>query len=386
MLSLTLNRSQHLFRYAIACCTMLVVAIQPGCDGNKTKDEHGTKFSAAVNSMDQAGNSERLVERRSRLSQFKPRLSDYGLFRSSISDLQPAEGVVEYELNTPLFTDYAQKQRLIKLPPGLSANYTAQGPFDFPVGTIIAKTFYYRADLNDPTSKRHLVETRILEHRDSGWVGIPYVWNEDQADADLAIAGATIEVSWKHTDGETRTNSHSVPNLNDCKRCHTSLVMEPIGPKANNLNRDVRYEHGDQNQLAHWSQIGFLSGAPEPAKIPRLAVWNDESAEIGARARAYLEVNCAHCHSPNGPARNSGLHLNVEETNPYHLGYFKTPVAAGKGTGGRLYGIVPGKPQESILEYRMQTSKPGEIMPEFGKSLVHDEGLALIRRWIASMQ
>ncbi len=96
--------------------------------------------------------------------------------------------------------------------------------------------------------------------------------------------------------------------------------------------------------------------------------------------------NCSHCHNPVGPAQYSGLHLNVEETNQYHLGTFKSPVAAGTGSGGRRYGIVPGEPDESILEYRMRSLKPGEIMPEYGKSLVHKEGLALIRQWITQMQ
>ena len=231
-----------------------------------------------------------------------------------------------------------------------------------------------------------MIETRILERHESGWIGIPYVWNEEQSDARLAIAGASVDVAWKHTDGQMRNNTHAVPNLNDCKRCHEAPIMEPIGPKANNLNRDFVYDHGTENQLVHWSNKGVLTGLPEPGDVPRLAVWDDESTDIDHRARAYLDVNCAHCHKADGPARNSGLHLNIEETKPYHLGTFKSPIAAGKGTGGRLYGIVPGKPDESIMEYRMRTIKPGEIMPEFGKSMVHDEGLALIRQWILEME
>ena len=376
------NKQNLAVRLVIAGCALLV-AILSGCDAQKTPAESVDRKTSPETTMQDA----LLESRRSRLSDFNPRLDDYGLFRHPIGELQPAAGVVEYELNTPLFSDYSQKQRLVKLPAGTSATFQASGPLDFPVGTIIAKTFYYAADLCDPASHRRLVETRILEHRETGWIGIPYVWNEEQTEARLAIAGASVDVTWKHTDGEVRTNTHMVPNLNDCKRCHTSLVMEPIGPKANNLNRDLTINGESYNQLAHWGEIGLLTGMPELREIPRLAVWDDESsADIGQRARAYLEVNCAHCHNPNGPARNSGLHLNIEETNPYHLGTFKTPVAAGKGTGGRLYGIVPGKPDESIMEYRMRTIRAGEIMPEFGKSILHEEGLALIRQWIAEMK
>lgn len=324
---------------------------------------------------------------KSRLSKYLPKLSDYKIFQMPMAKLNPASEVFEYELNTPLFSDYSKKQRLIKLPSGTRINYKPSGPLDFPVGTIIAKTFYYDTDLSDALSPRQLVETRIMEHRPDGWVGIPYLWNSEQTDAELAITGATVDVSWVHSDGKPRSNSHLVPNLNDCKRCHTDTKMHPLGPKAANLNRDLAIDGSQKNQLLHWKNTGMLDDLPELTEIQKLAVWNDESTgSVAHRARSYLEVNCSHCHNPIGPARNSGLHLNIEETNPYHLGVFKTPVAAGKGTGGRLYGIVPGKPDESILEYRMQTTNSGEIMPEFGKSLIHDEGLALIRNWIKELK
>ena len=355
---------------------MLVIAL--GCEQN------GANVSPS--SSDTIQNAATQLSK-SRLSKYLPKLSDYGIFQMPMKELKPANEVIEYDLNTPLFSDYSQKQRLIKLPSGTQINYKPNGPLDFPVGTVIAKTFYYAQDLSEASSPRQLVETRIMEHRPEGWVGIPYVWNSDQTDAELAVIGATVDVSWVHSDGTPRSNAHLVPNLNDCKRCHTDTEMHPLGPKAANLNRDLAVRGNQQNQLEHWEDIGIINELPELSEIPKLAVWDDESTgSVDHRARAYLEVNCAHCHNPIGPARNSGLHLNIEETNPYHLGTFKIPVAAGKGTGGRLYGIVPGKPDESILEYRMRTTKSGEIMPEFGKSLVHDEGLALIRTWIKEMK
>ena len=361
----------------------LLVMLLPGCDAQPAAAP--VKAPGANTAVPAKATVTRTTP--SRKSTFKQRLSDYGLFNRPMSALRPAPGVVLYELNTPLFSDYSQKQRLVWLPPGAPAAYRRQGPFDFPVGTIIAKTFYYENDMLDPTAGRRLIETRILERRDEGWVGIPYLWNDAQTEASLAITGAAVPVAWKHENGTARHNTHVVPNVNDCKRCHTSQAMQPIGPKAGNLNRDVAYADGSENQLAHWSRIGILTGAPVLADSPKLAVWNDpHSGSVNERARAYLDVNCAHCHQADGPARNSGLHLNVDATDPYHLGVFKTPVAAGRGTGGRLYSIVPGKPDESILEYRMQSVKSGEVMPEFGKALVHDQGLALIRQWIAEMK
>ncbi len=378
MLTLELQRTKQTSEIYWIPIALVLLGLLLGCERTESQ---ATPASSDTKPDDSGQLS------KSRLGKYHPKLSDYEIFQMPMEELKPASQVFEYDLNTPLFSDYSQKQRLIKLPPGTRINYKPSGPLDFPVGTIIAKTFYYDADLTDASSPRQLVETRIMEHRPDGWVGIPYLWNSEQTDAELAIIGATVDVSWVHSDGKPRSNSHLVPNLNDCKRCHTDTKMHPLGPKAGNLNRDLAIHGSQKNQLVHWKNTGMIDDLPELSEIPKLAVWNDESTgSVAHRARAYLEVNCAHCHNPIGPARNSGLHLNIEETKPYHLGVFKTPVAAGKGTGGRLYGIVPGKPDESILEYRMQTTTSGEIMPEFGKSLVHDEGLALIRTWIKELK
>ncbi len=317
-----------------------------------------------------------------RRASYPRELSHYSLFQGEMAALTPAEGVIEYQLNTPLFADYSEKQRLIKLPEGTAVGYTPTGPLDCPVGTVIAKTFFYPADARDPDGPRRLVETRILEHRDEGWVGIPYLWNDEQTAASLALTGGEVEVAWVHADGQARENVHLVPNFNDCKRCHATPTMQPLGPQARNLN------HGATNsQLVAWTEAGILTGMPDHADVPRLAVWDDPSSgTVDERARAYLDVNCAHCHSEQGPARNSGLHLDAATADPYRLGVFKTPVAAGRGTGGRLYGIVPGKPHESIMHYRLETTNAGEMMPEFGRSLVHVEGLALITEWIEGME
>jgi uncharacterized repeat protein (TIGR03806 family) len=163
--------------------------------------------------------------------------------------------------------------------------------------------------------------------------------------------------------------------------------MVPIGPKARHLNRDFDYAGGVENQLEHWQKIGALAGAPAPEKAPRLAVWNDpKSGSLDERARAWLEINCAHCHHPAGPAANSGLDLMASQTNLTKIGVLKAPVAAGRGSGGLHYDIVPGKPDESILMLRIISIDAEIMMPELGKRLVHEEGVALVREWIAAME
>jgi uncharacterized repeat protein (TIGR03806 family) len=315
------------------------------------------------------------------------RLSQYQIFEGKPNAQRPAPGVIPYDLNSALFSDYADKYRFVKLPTGTHATYSADGVFAFPIGTVIAKTFAFPHDARDPTKGRRLIETRILKHEADGWVGLPYIWNAQQTEATLDVAGDTVDVSWIHTDGRSRTNNYIIPNTNQCKGCHKAgETMTPIGPKARNLNRDFAYQEGTENQLAHWSRLGALEGATDPGAAPRLADWADpHSGTLDARARAWLEINCAHCHSPEGPARNSGLDLLASQHNAIAYGIEKPPIAAGNGSGGLAHDIVPGQPDKSILVYRISSTHPGIMMPELGKRLVHDEGVSLIRDWIAAM-
>lgn len=316
------------------------------------------------------------------------KLSEYNLFVGNPYDHVPNEGVLPYDLNTPLFSDYTAKHRFIWLPQGAAADYHESEVFDFPVGTVIVKTFGYLHDLRDPALGEEKIETRLLIHQKDGWVGLPYIWNEDKTDAQLKIAGGTRDVSWTHYDGSRRANNYIIPNMNDCKACHKiGEVMQPIGPKARNLNKRYPYSDGAQNQLTHWSEQGYLAGAPEDAgDAPRMPVWNDPSTGgLGERARAWLDVNCVHCHNPLGPANTTGLDLTYTQLDETKIGFMKPPVAAGLGAGDRLFDIVPGYPDESILMYRLESTEPGVMMPELPRRLVDEEGVALIREWIESL-
>jgi uncharacterized repeat protein (TIGR03806 family) len=176
-----------------------------------------------------------------------------------------------------------------------------------------------------------------------------------------------------------------VPTSLQCRKCHedSGKRLQVLGPKARLLNKDFAYGDVTENQLARWSRVGYLQGVP--AAPPKLVAWDDTSQPLDARARAYLEVNCASCHDAEGTARTSGLFLMASEKDPYKLGVCKTPVAAGGGSGGLLYSIVPGCPDDSIFTFRMKSLNPNEMMPELGRSVVHTEGVELIRQWIAAM-
>lgn len=315
-------------------------------------------------------------------------INEYNLFKDSAQQI-PNDGVLPYDLNTPLYSDYANKHRFIWLPEGTHANYDARDTFAFPVGAVIVKTFGFLHDIRDPSKGERLIETRLLIHKPEGWVGFSYIWNEDATDARLAIAGGRADVSWIHYDGQERKlDRYIIPNMNECKQCHENGgKLQPIGPKARHLNKDFKYPDGAMNQLAKWQAAGYLSGAPDPADAPRIPAADDPaSGTLNQRARAYLDINCAHCHNPNGPAHMSGLDLSYDQQDAGKYGVFKSPIAAGRGSGGYKFGIEPGHPENSILMHRIESTEPGVMMPPLPKRMIHDEGIALLQEWILAMQ
>lgn len=331
------------------------------------------------------------------------KLSDWGMVGVREGKLVLADGAQPYELNTPLFTDYAGKLRTVWMPKGQSANWTAEAAFDFPVGTVVTKTFFYPKGADGTVTpgdglklsqtgegldldRIRLVETRVLVRRKDGWAAYPYVWDEAQKTATLKRIGQSIPMTLARP-GRTDKFVYQVPNVNQCVGCHgtdhSTKAIHPIGLKSRHLDRDVTLAGSSFNQLDRLTAIGYLRGLPKTRT--KGVDWLDGTAGVDARARAWLDINCAHCHSPTGPADTSGLYLTATTPVGPQLGLCKPPIAAGQGTGGFRYGIHPGKPEESILVYRTASTDPGAMMPELGRALVHDEAVAMLKRWVADM-
>jgi parallel beta-helix repeat protein len=328
-----------------------------------------------------------------------PSLSGYNLFADATEPRENSYNGIHYQLITPLFTDYAAKYRFIFVPEGKQGGFSSREVMDLPVGTIVAKTFTMPNDFLNPGAGEVIIETRLLLHRKDGWAALPYIWREDASEAVLTLAGGTRQLSWIDAKGVSRSTNYVIPDANSCKTCHgkarpetgsgaSSLenVISLIGPKARFLNMDNVYGGKTINQLRHMEQLGVLVGVPENLEsIDTVPDWEDTASSLEDRAKGYLDINCAHCHRPEGFASNSALLLDYWREVDESYGICKTPVAAGSGSGGFQYDIVPGDASTSITTYRMGSNEPDVRMPEIGRTLVHDEGLALIREWINSM-
>jgi uncharacterized repeat protein (TIGR03806 family) len=316
------------------------------------------------------------------------KLSEYGLFRDLVKQL-PSPNVIAYALNSYSFLDQAIQQNFVYIPSGQFSTFRPDIQFDFPVGSILVQNIRFPIDLRNPDLGSRLVETRLLIHQNHGWTGVPYLWEADQSDAQRAVIGGKTKITVIQHNGMPLSFSYLTPNMNQCKQCHwKDEAMVPIGITARNLNRKIRLNNVDVDQLAHWQHLGLLEGKPDDQKsVQRIPDWRDNAAgSLDQRARAWLDVNCAHCHCPGGPAIASGLDLSFDQDNPVRFGIYKPPVAAGRGSSGLRFSILPREPEKSFLLHRVLSTELGVMMPPLGRSLADQEAAALLREWILDLK
>ena len=320
-------------------------------------------------------------------SEEKQRLSDYAFFKGRLADLTPTANVYPYAINAPLFSNYAEKARFIYLPEQVAMNFVPEGVFDFDEGAILIKNFFYSNKRSNGENERKIIETRLLIKEKELWKPLNYLWNENQTEAYLDYVGKTIPVAWQDPQGKERKVNYVVPNNNQCKNCHNAdNKITPIGITAAQLNQRYFASNDSINQLEFFKSKTLLKHFTKASDYLPMPSWNDVlTATLDQRARAYLDANCAHCHSAVGSAKNSGLYLNYHQNDSRKRGVLKPPIAAGKGSGDFQYDIVPGKPEESIFIYRMKSNDPAIRMPEIGRSVVHEEGVALLTAYIESL-
>ena len=291
------------------------------------------------------------------VAQYLPNLSDLNLFVGDLKDLNPTIYAFEYELATPLFTDYAHKQRIIALPPGEKMLFVDDGFPDFPDNTVLAKTFSYNYDESDASLGKIIIETRVLIKINGEWKLGNYVWNQDQSDAVLSTETVTLPISYIDVDGSTKDIDYVIPSSTDCFTCHSNAGNEvPIGPKLRTLNFN--------DQLQDFIDNNYIEGLLDATLVSSLPVWNDTSFSREERARAYFDVNCAHCHSVGG---------YCEEQSTLRLLY-ETPF-----NDSNIYN------QRFNILVRMQENIPEFSMPWIGTTIVHNEGFDLIQSYLNSL-
>ena len=300
-------------------------------------------------------------------------LSAYGFFVGPQAELNPAPGVLPYDVVAPLWSDGTEKSRFLYLPPGRTAERDEGGTYGFPTGTVAIKHFALGG---------RAIETRLLIKTPAKWTGHTYVWNDTQTEAVRKVAGERRVL--KNAAGDDQ--AYLIPNTNQCGNCHEKDdVLELLGVTEAQLDREVSLEGVRINQRHALAQQGAVPdpGVAAPAGRPLVDPYGD--ASLDDLARSWLHANCAHCHRKGGNGGPSGLELGINEENPTHTGLCKGPVAAGAGSGDLQVDIAPGHPERSIMVLRLESSDPEVKMPEIPNLLPDPRGVALIKAWIAAM-
>lgn len=335
---------------------------------------------------------------------FPRRLSDTGLFQS-VAAHEPADGVVPFSINAPQWSDYATAERWLGLPndgsialhnrPNRVIGSMFSRTMDFPTDAVLMKTLSLEMVQGQPASTRK-IETQILHFNGYDWRGYSYRWNSNQTDAELVEAtgdSATFEIADNTAPGGSRHQTWRFPSRMECIRCHNPWAEFSLAFNVAQLNR-LDEQTGD-NQFERLQQIGVFHEADQnlPAddsfavaeiappldERPQLVDPFDQTVDLGQRARAYLHVNCAHCHRFNGGG-SARIYL------PFDTPIYKTEAVATRPTQG-TFGIhdamiiAPTDPYRSVLYFRMAKSGPGH-MPHLGSQFIDQRGLSLIHDWI----
>ncbi len=309
-------------------------------------------------------------------------LSEYQLFEGNLKNLEPGFGVTPYTLNSSLFTDYAKKKRFIWMPNNTKATYVSDHePLSFPVGAILIKNFYYENVL--PNNETQIIETRLMIRKNEGWVFANYVWNTEQTEASLNMDGSFVDLQWQD-ENEVKSLQYRIPAGPECHTCHKVMeISRPIGPKPRNLNLIYNYNNGPENQLEKLVDLGYLENSL-PNNIAVLPNYNNTNESLDLRVRAYLDVNCAHCHSEETHCAYRPMRFDFSDTQDFsNIGVC---VDADTDLGFNLGHIIePGDARNSVLHFRLNSTEPSNRMPLLGRTVVHSEGVQLIEDWINTL-
>jgi glucose/arabinose dehydrogenase len=358
--------------------------------------------------------------------EFPRTLSASGVF-SSVPGYRVDPGLFPYEVNAPLWSDGAFKERHLGIPAEGRIDFAQDGAWNLPDGTVLVKTFSLEMERGNPASRRR-IETRFLLKQQNEWVGYSYQWNDAQTDATLVdAAGLTRQFTIRDTSGPGGTWKQPwyFPSRADCMVCHSRAASFVLGLNTIQMNRDGQIEALERlgyfklDALEHlrvteerwkkrlagplrailprsWQQVrndlskrikaedrvtGVLPRAP--AEYDRLADPYDASADLGRRARSYLHSNCAQCHVEAGGG-NSAFDLHIR-TKPDQMKLFDVKPQHDTFDLGDPKIVASGAPERSVLYHRITHRGPGQ-MPPLATSAVDERAALMLREWISSLK
>jgi uncharacterized repeat protein (TIGR03806 family) len=314
------------------------------------------------------------------------KLSDLGAF-VNLQTLEPAPGIIPYDVNTPLWTDGAAKNRWIALPNNGSHNsaaeqikFDAEGNWKFPAGTVLIKHFGLPNNARNPDQIVKM-ETRFLVFTTDGAYGLTYKWNDAGTEAYLIDVDEAVSrnITMWDANGNTSTQRWDYPTRQQCMQCHGSVAGYALGVKTRQLNKDLRYPSGiTANQLETWNHLGmFQQDIGDPGDYPVSAPIGDTKSSEAMRVRSYMDANCSYCHRPNGV---EGAFDGRSAVSLYDQALINTAVVSHASPAGAKI-VVPGHASSSELWRRDRSTGP-EKMPPLGRQVVDQTYINVLTSWI----
>ena len=304
-------------------------------------------------------------------------LSATGAF-SNLQTLAPADGLIPFTVNSPLWSDAAVKTRWMAVPndgPPYSSDeqirFAPVGEWSFPNGTVFVK--HFELTVNEATGERKRQETRFLVRNSAGGVyGITYKWRPDNSEADLLADGLEENVTITGVNGARRVQRYSYPSRADCLFCHNQHANYVLGPKTHQLNGEFTYPATGRfdNQLRTLNHLRLLNPPQSEASFAtylRSVSVASATAPVQTRMRSWIDANCSHCHRPGG-------------FGPGYDGRFYTPLAK----QNLINSYVKFRDPAGSLLYQRDNSLDASKMPPVAKNVIHETAMATMRQWIAS--
>ena len=331
----------------------------------------------------------KLVEKNDVTDDLPEWLSQTGAF-SNLANLTPTQGVIEYDLIEPFWSDGAIKKRWMAIPNNGSYNtpqeqiaFSENDIWNFPEGTVLIKHFELPLEANNPNNTKRL-ETRFSIKGDDGkFYFATYKWNAAQTDAQLLETGLDESITVTDQNGQNQQQTWHYPSTAECLSCHNQASGGTLGPRTRYLNKNITYQETgiNANQLVTLSSLGVLNQTITDAQTPSFmtAVEYNSGATLDEKARSYLDLNCAYCHSPGtGNRAEFDLRLinSLEETGLLTAGF-----SSDLGISGAAI-VVEGDASKSLLYHRLNSADPNIMMPPLAKNEIDDEAALMIETWI----
>jgi uncharacterized repeat protein (TIGR03806 family) len=316
---------------------------------------------------------------------FPQRLSETGLF-TSVGEQRPAPGVIPYSVNAPGWHDGAGLTRLFAVPNDDTIDPNTSRGWDFMDGAVLVQTLSLEMEKGNPASRKN-IETRMLTHQGGEWFGYSYAWDESQTDAHLVPKEGQerkLRIRDAAAIGGTRQQTWHYLSRAECMVCHSRAANFVLGLCTLEMNHTEQHGAVAVNQLSALSSAGYFQ---PPLKMPaagspKLVNPYDPSADLEARVRSYLHINCSQCHVADG---GGNARMELEFTTPRDkMNVIGVPPLQGKFGIPDAELIAPGDPFRSVMLYRISKLGGGR-MPQAGSSMVDHQAVDLFHRWIRSL-